>query len=239
MAKAKPKIKPKGKPKAWELYQESAAHFFRGLGFDAKVNELVEGARGKHAVDVFVKGSVHGLAFQWVVECKCWKTNVPKEKVLALAEIVQDVGADRGILLSETGFQAGAVRQTFRTNITLTSISDLKEETAEHLEQAVLSNLTYRIVRAKRRLREITRTQCNGHYQPPVVAFLAGLMDAESIIHEALAGVYPVLVYGDPGELVFARDFTHLIQIVERKIALAEQWEMPEADGAAGVTLLG
>ena len=92
-------------PVAWREYQESAAAFFRTLGFHAEVEAKVDGVRGAHEIDVFVTGVVHGIPFRWVVECKHWKTNIPKEKVLALIAIVQDVGADRGFLLSETGFE--------------------------------------------------------------------------------------------------------------------------------------
>uniref|UniRef100_UPI00214D0BDC restriction endonuclease n=1 Tax=Klebsiella pneumoniae TaxID=573 RepID=UPI00214D0BDC len=39
----------------------------------------------------------------WLVECKHWKNPVSKLHVLALREIVTEIGADRGILLSESG----------------------------------------------------------------------------------------------------------------------------------------
>jgi hypothetical protein len=75
---------------------------------------------------VFVTGSVYGFEIQWVIECKDCTFNIPKEKVLALQAIVQDVGVDRGILLSGAGFQSGAIRLSRNTNITLTSLSDLR-----------------------------------------------------------------------------------------------------------------
>jgi hypothetical protein len=52
--------------------------------------------------------------------------------VAALASVVQDVGADRGILLSETGFQAGAIRLASLSNITLTSLTELKDGMCLH-----------------------------------------------------------------------------------------------------------
>jgi len=105
-------LKPKTRSMSvhWREYQQRAADFFRRLGLTAIVEHEVEGARGHHAVNVYVEGLFHGIPLKWVVECKAWKTNVPKEKVMALSSIVQDVGADRGFLLSETGFQAGAIR---------------------------------------------------------------------------------------------------------------------------------
>jgi restriction system protein len=93
---------------AWRDYQESAAHFFRVLGMDASVGERLTGARGHHDVDVVVRASRAGIEHieqLWIVECKLWRRSVDKLYVAALVSIVQDVGADRGFLLSETGFR--------------------------------------------------------------------------------------------------------------------------------------
>jgi hypothetical protein len=96
---------------AWRDYQERTADFFRALGMDANVEERVVGARGQHyvdVVDVVVRTSRAGIEQLWVVECKWWRRSVSKLYVAVLGSAVQDVGADRGILLSETAFQAGA-----------------------------------------------------------------------------------------------------------------------------------
>jgi hypothetical protein len=125
--------------KAGTDYQEQAAIFFRSLTLSAEVEADIEGARGKHEIDVWVTGKLHTFDVRWVVECKDWKSNVPKEKVLALQAITQDVGADRGFLLSETGFQAGAVRCAHNTNITLASLEDLREQTKAYMIEATLA----------------------------------------------------------------------------------------------------
>lgn len=103
----------------WREYQEAVATCFRRLGYAVEVDATVEGVRGTHSVDVRVAFSQHGLACQWIVECKLWKRRVTKEKVLALQAIVADVGADRGVLFSEGGFQTGAQRVAQGSNVTL------------------------------------------------------------------------------------------------------------------------
>jgi len=92
---------------AWKTYQEEAAAPFCSLGGDASTSEVLEGARGKHEIDVAVRTRRAGIGQLWVVECKYWKRRVGKDRVLVLAEVVADLGADRGLLLSESGFQAG------------------------------------------------------------------------------------------------------------------------------------
>ena len=136
----------------WKAYQEEVAEFFRALGCDAQVEAIVTGARGVHEIDVWVQFKKFGLQVKWAVECKAWNTNVPKEKVLALQTMVNDIGADRGFLISTTGFQSGAIRASERTNITLTNLEDLRKITAHDLVHAALDSLKVRVAKVKHAL---------------------------------------------------------------------------------------
>jgi restriction system protein len=82
----------------WREYQEQVAAFFRDLGLDAQTNVAVQGVRTQHDVDVFMKSHHVGFDVIWIVECKHWTSRVTKLHLLALREIVADIGADRGIL---------------------------------------------------------------------------------------------------------------------------------------------
>lgn len=119
----------------WRLYQDEVAQLFEDLGLNAVVDDQIAGVRGVHAVDVAVRSEKIGLPQLWIVECKLWKRKVNKEHVLALQAIVQDVGADRGLLLSETGFQSGAIRAAHASNVTLTSLADLRANSQDELTE--------------------------------------------------------------------------------------------------------
>jgi len=110
----------------WIEYQEETAAFFRSLGLDAQTNATIQGVRTRHDVDVLVKSHHVGFDITWIVECKHWKSRVSKLHVLALREIVADVGADRGILLSEAGFQSGAIEAATLTNVRVSSLADVR-----------------------------------------------------------------------------------------------------------------
>lgn len=88
----------------WKNYEEQTAEMFRRLGCHSEVDATVKGARAKHKIDVWVGFTRYGIEAKWVVDCKFWRTAVTKEKVLALISVVADVGADRGILVSQRGF---------------------------------------------------------------------------------------------------------------------------------------
>lgn len=57
-----------------------------------------------------------------------------------------DIGSDRGFLMSELGFQAGAIRSAQFSNLTLTSLQDLQEQTSEQFAQDELWSLYKRML---------------------------------------------------------------------------------------------
>lgn len=182
----------------WRDYQDQAAEFFRSLGFEAQTNVPVEGARGKHDIDVLVTFEQLGLKVLWVVECKLWKSAVSKEKVLVLHQIAQDVGADRAFLLSEKGFQSGAIRCTKNTNITLTSLDDLRTNAREFVLQVRLSNVAQRFTSLSEEVNG-WMIDNNGRPSPPlgstfnqVLAVAADLFLLRINFPHAMAGQFPI-----------------------------------------------
>lgn len=145
--------------KDWKRYQEDTAAFFRSLGLEASTDVTVKGVRTTHDVDVLVKSHHAGFDITWVVECKHWKSTVSKLHVLALREIVADVGADRGILLSETGFQSGAREAANLTNVQVTSISEMRETASGSIYAMRFHELYDRVGMCKDRYWEIPKDE--------------------------------------------------------------------------------
>ncbi len=166
--------------KPWKQYQEDAASFFRSLGFEADTDVPIKGARGLHKVDVAVRTSKVGVDQLWVVECKLWKTRVRKQEFLTHKAIIDDVGADRGILLSEEGFQSGAIRSAEHTNVSLRSLADLRENAEEDLLDFGISQIESKIIRANETLRKLVR-RTSFSRTGPTLTFL-GSVDADSLI---------------------------------------------------------
>ena len=115
----------------WLEYQEAAAEVFRELGCRAEVEKTITGARGKHKIDVYVTFPQFGYDCRWIVECKLTSRPVEKKEVLNLQGIVQDVGADRGFIFCESGFQSGASEAAQNTNILLQSSLEDFRQTAQ------------------------------------------------------------------------------------------------------------
>lgn len=126
------------KSKKWYEFQELIAEHFRSLGAIAQTNISVEGIRTKHDIDILVLTKFLGADIKWVIEAKYWKSKIPKEKVLALRTIVDEVGADKGFLISEKGFQSGAIAAAHKTNVELVQFSALKQRTKNIVQVEML-----------------------------------------------------------------------------------------------------
>ena len=187
------------KGKGWRGYQEMVATFFMSLGLEATTDLTVEGIRTTHAIDVFVKSFHVGFDVVWIVECKHWAKRVTKLHVLALRQIVTDVGADRGILLSEKGFQSGAVEAAALTNVRVTSLAELRGTASADIMAMRLRELYDRVESCRKRYWNIpkyVRIDCGlrpdvgagGYSGNHIIDF------AKDVIAKALRGVYPVEV---------------------------------------------
>ena len=129
----------------WRKYQTKVSRVFAKLGCTAETEKQITGVRAKHKVDVWVVFKSFGLENIWAIECKNWKARVPKEKVLAFKELIQDVGAHHGIIMSESGFQAGAINATKSTSISLMSLNELLALTHNAMIDAVFDRMACKI----------------------------------------------------------------------------------------------
>lgn len=215
---------------AWRAYQEQVAEFFRSLGCIAEVEKEVEGARGTHRVDVLVQTVFGGVSITWVIECKLWKTAVPKEKVLALAQIASDVGADRAFLLSESGFQAGAIRVAQNTNVTLTSLHELLESASNELKKRQLSAISEETLRLQRRLHDFYFLTDDSENAPAgldrevILDLLSSVFEIHAIaLPRVELGNFPVVISTGIQPTTLA-NFEKFVAHVRTELAHIKQW---------------
>lgn len=220
-------------PPDWKQYQEDVAGLFRRMGFDAEIELKLEGARAQHNIDVVVRPRPAGIPALWIVECKHWKAAVRKEQVMTLGHISQDVGADRAFLLSESGFQAGAIAACRHSNITLTSLAELADAANDHIVATRLRTLFQRQSDAEDQLR--FHLYDSRGQSPQIMAtdmgelteLLGACLDMHLAITAGLTGRMPVTLSGildgvqqsfDDREL-FADTVERQIGEVERRAA--------------------
>jgi hypothetical protein len=205
----------------WKEYQEEAAEFFRSIGLEAPTNHTVQGVRTKHAIDVYVKSHHVGFDTVWIVECKYWNTPVSKLHVLALREIVADLGADRGILLCEVGSQSGAFEAATLTNVHLTSLATLRGTASSEITAMRLRDLYDRAEACRVRYWGLPKdARIEKGLRPDVGAFgYSGNVIVElvsDLLAKALRGNYPFAIDSMQCFAVFGeeREFTSPTEIL-------------------------
>lgn len=215
----------------WFEYQEEAAEFFRGLGLEAETNVTLDGARTNHDIDVVVRSHHVGFDVLWLVECKHWKGSVSKLHVLALRQIVIDVGADRGFLLCEAGFQSGAIEAADLTNVTVASLGQFQTTARHQVISMRLRELYDRIQACKDRYWDIPKHDRIKHGLRPDVA-ASGYQGTHSIeiatelLSRAFRGTYPIscdglaaIVEGVPQQFTSPEE---IVAFVEPMVATLE-----------------
>ncbi len=131
-----------------------------------------------------------------MVECKLWNSRVSKLHVLALCEIVSDIGADRGILLAEKGFQSGASEAAALTNVHLTSLANARQATRNEVFGLRLTELYDRVQQARDRYWQIPKDVRIEHGLRPQVGASgysgsAAIELAEELLRKGFRGSYP------------------------------------------------
>lgn len=129
----------------WYNFQEEIKNHFVSLGCKAETNIRITGVRTFHDIDVLVETKFLGHNMKWIIEAKKWDTKVSKLHVLALRQIVDDIGADKGFIISEKGFQKGAFEASNNTNISLLTFNELKSLADSTIQNEILNNYLDRV----------------------------------------------------------------------------------------------
>ena len=228
----------------WKGYQDRVAAFLAQLGLQVQVDETIRGARAPHDIDVTARMSIAGVNQLWLIECKSWKRRIPKERVLTFRGVIEDIGADRGLLFSESGFQAGAVLAAQHTNVTLTSLAQFEQDFPAEVASAKARVLDERIASLAQAflaiwdLPEHQRTAAFARYSgPPGFALLENsphamvgvtvrLSQMRQALEDARFNRWPVAYYPldhVDGELFDIEDWDDLLFVVEKTLITCER----------------
>jgi len=84
---------------------------------------LLDGADGEYVIDVVATFSALGAKFVVLVECKHHTRKIERKDVQVLHRKLQSLGAQKGMLFSVSGFQAGAVEYAAAHGIALVEVA--------------------------------------------------------------------------------------------------------------------
>lgn len=92
--------------------------------FTITENKIIEVDDGTFQIDVYAEFTALGTKNKVLVECKRHSNPIKRELVAVLYDKVRSIGAQKGILISTTGFQSGATKYAQKHGIALWQICD-------------------------------------------------------------------------------------------------------------------
>ena len=116
----------------WQSYEELVRDIYEQIGKSAGVKIecwgptcKVKGKSGSyHQVDVLTSHSDGIHIYKTAIECKHWNEKVDKDPIAKLAVILEDAGIEKGIVVSQFGFTAGARKLAEYKNIGLVELRE-------------------------------------------------------------------------------------------------------------------
>jgi len=95
-------------------------------------NKILKASDGRYQIDVYAEFTAMGSQFKVLCECKKYKNRVNRDKVAILHRKLESIGAQKGILISTSDFQSGAVEYGKAHGITLIKATDYEFEYLSH-----------------------------------------------------------------------------------------------------------
>lgn len=106
-------------PKTWKDLQNKVAEILTVCGYQCEVEKEIITIREKVNVDVYAEINNQLSRNVIICECKFWKKAIPKSVVHSFRTVLNDYGANYGLVVSKIGFQSGAFEAVKNTNIRL------------------------------------------------------------------------------------------------------------------------
>ncbi len=92
--------------------------------FTIKHNQKIQAEDGTYQIDVIAEYTALGAKNTVLIECKKYSNSVKRDIVTTLQAKLQSLGAQKGIIISTSGFQTGAVQYAEKHGIALWQVFD-------------------------------------------------------------------------------------------------------------------
>ncbi len=90
-------------------------------------NKVVHAYDGNYQLDGYIEFEALGVIYKTIVECKHYKYPISREIVHKVYDNLRAVGAQKGIVISTSNFQSGAIEYAKHHGIALIQITDSEE----------------------------------------------------------------------------------------------------------------
>lgn len=118
----------------WKEFERFIYDAFRRQGLKVHRDVRIKGRSGtRHQIDVFAEFRKAGLDFRVIIECKYLNKKVGLNIIREIDGLIDDVRAEKAVVVSRKGFTRGALRFASDKNIGLVSANDILGDVDFHL----------------------------------------------------------------------------------------------------------
>ena len=105
-------------------------------------NKILQGKSTTHEIDVCWEFVAGGVKYSTIIQAKDWKQKVPQGEILKLKAIIEDLpGQPRGIFITRTGYQQGALDVAKANGIITYELREPTEEDWKGRTKTVVLNI--------------------------------------------------------------------------------------------------
>ncbi|MGL4473861.1 MAG: restriction endonuclease [Shewanella sp.] len=97
-------------------------------GVSIRRNVSMKGIDGERQIDLLITSNFAGMEFRTIVECKDYNKKVDVKVIDGFHSVMQDVSANKGVVVSRKGFSSTAVTKAKRLGISLFSAHQANSE---------------------------------------------------------------------------------------------------------------
>lgn len=90
-------------------------------------NKIVEVDDGSYQLDGYIEFEIMGVIYKTIVECKHWKYSIERDVIQKVYSNLCSIGAQKGIVISTSNFQSGAIKFADKHGIALIQLTKSSE----------------------------------------------------------------------------------------------------------------
>lgn len=106
-------------------------------------NKVLQGKTTTHEIDVYWEFILGGIKYSTIIQAKDWTSRVPQGEMLKLKAILEDLpGQPRGIFVTKTGYQSGAIDVARANGIITYELREPIDSDWEGRIKTIILNLT-------------------------------------------------------------------------------------------------
>lgn len=87
-------------------------------------NKIIETYDGNYQIDGYIEFEIMGIVYKTLVECKHYKNPISREIVQKMNDSLKSIGAQKGIIVSTSNFQSGAILYAQHHGIALIQLTE-------------------------------------------------------------------------------------------------------------------